>query len=151
VNQVTRAGFTLIEILVVMTIIAILAALSLPSYHAYVVRAKRAQAQAALLQLLQQQERFYSQNNTYIVFSSSSGDPHERLFKWWSGATAAESAYEVSAAACPGATIGQCVQLSAVPGTDKVDRNFRDSACATLAVTSSGLKTASGAAAHCWP
>ncbi len=145
------AGFTLVEILVVVTIIAILAALSLPSYQNYIVRAKRTEAQAALLQLLQQQERYYSQNNTYIAFSSGSSDAAARLFKWWSGATATASAYEVSADACPDATIRQCVQLSAIPGTDKVDRSFKDSACENLVVTSTGLKTATGAGAHCWP
>ena len=146
-----RAGFTLIEVLIVAAMVAILAALALPSYQNFIVIAKRTQAQAVLLQLLQQQERYYSQHNTYIAFSSSSSDAQAVLFKWWTGATASESAYEVSALACPDTTIGQCVQLSAIPGTDKVDRTFKDRSCANLVLTSAGQKTATGAGAHCWP
>lgn len=144
-------GFTLIEMMVASVIICILAAIAYPSLHGYMVKGKRAQAQAALLQLMQQQERYYSQNNTYLAFSSESTDPDEKLFQWWSGSGPAQSAYEIRGVACSGASIAQCVQLDALPGTAKVDPHFRDADCRILSLSSYGQRGASGAARHCWP
>jgi type IV pilus assembly protein PilE len=145
------SGFTLIEVMVALAIICIVSALALPSYGRYVVRSKRAQAQAALLRLMQQQERYYSQNNTYLEFSSVSTDPDEKLFTWWSGENASASAYEIRGAACPGEPISQCVQLTALPGTGIVDPGFRDDECETLSLSSNGRRAASGPAELCWP
>lgn len=146
-----EAAFTLVELLAVALIIAVLAALALPWFQRHVVRGKRLEAQAALMQLMQQQERYYSQNNRYLVFSAGSTDPQAQRFKWWSGETAATSAYEISGAACPQSSITECVLLTAAPGTGLVDGRFRDVECETLSLTSSGLRRASGGAARCWP
>ena len=142
-------GFSLIELMVVMVILALMLALALPAYHGHIVRAKRVQGQAALLKLMQQQERYYSQNNRYAAFSSDAFNAGQ--FKWWSGATAADSAYEIQALACPGLPLTHCVKLVAIPGSDKVDSAFKDRHCATLALDSTGRRFASGAAARCWP
>jgi type IV pilus assembly protein PilE len=145
------AGFSLIETMLALTIACVLAALTQASFQAYIVKSKRAQAQAMLLQLMQQQERYYSQNNSYIVFSSASTDPDEKLFQWWSGTRAADSAYEIEAVACPATSIAECVRLNAMPGTVNVNRHFRDADCATLSLASTGLRSASGTAPGCWP
>ena len=145
------SGFTLIEVMAAAAIICILSALALPSYGRYVVRSKRAQAQAALLRLMQQQERYYSQNNSYLEFSSASTDPDEKRFAWWSGESASASAYEIRGAACPGEPISQCVQLTALPGTGIVDPGFRDDECEILSLSSNGRRAASGPAEQCWP
>ncbi|HAT31675.1 MAG TPA: pilus assembly protein PilE [Janthinobacterium sp.] len=144
-------AFALIELMAVLAIVCILAALAYPSLHRYIVLGKRAQAQAALLQLMQQQERYFSLNNSYLAFSSNSTDPAEKLFKWWSGASAAESAYEIEGVACPGEAIAQCVQLNARPGTAKVDRVYRDLDCGILSLSSAGERSVSGVAPRCWP
>ncbi|HEV7813645.1 MAG TPA: type IV pilin protein [Janthinobacterium sp.] len=145
------AGFTLIELMIVLTIIGILAAMVYPSFHRYVVRSKRVQAQGLLLQLMQQQERYFSQNNRYLAFSAASSDPLQPFFKWWSGNSASDSAYEMGGAACPDQPITECVELSATPGTDKVDKHFRDDDCGVLTMNSVGRRAASGRAEHCWP
>ncbi|MDC8760569.1 type IV pilin protein [Janthinobacterium fluminis] len=145
------SGFTLIELMLAVAIAGILAALAYPAYHAHIVKGKRAEAQLALWQLMLQQERFYTQNNRYLAFSSASTDPLERQFKWWSGASPALSAYEIDAVACTGESLSQCVQLNAVPGTGKVDRHFADADCQTLSLSSTGQRGASGAAPRCWP
>lgn len=59
-------GFTLIELMVVVTIIGILAAIAYPSYIEYIQRAYRAEGQALLTDLAARQERYYAQNNAYI-------------------------------------------------------------------------------------
>ena len=144
-------GFSLIELLSALAIMSLLLALAVPAYHGHVVRAKRVQGQAALLRLMQQQERYYSQNNRYLVFSSASPAPQLQAFPWWSGEVgAAGSAYEIEALACPGMTIGQCVLLRAMPGTPRVDGQFRDSDCGVLSLSSTGRRGSSGPASHCW-
>ena len=59
------AGFTLIELMVVLLIVGILAAVAVPTYRQYVIRAHRTEAKTALLRLAANQERHYLQNNTY--------------------------------------------------------------------------------------
>lgn len=140
-------GFTLIELLVAVVIAAVLAAIAFPTLQQYVVKGKRAQAQAALMQLMQQQERYYTQNGSYLVFSATTAGP----FIWWSGTHAAYSAYELGASRCPGQALTQCVMLTALPGTDKVDPAFKDRDCETLTLDSTGQRGASGPAARCWP
>ena len=145
-------GFSLIELLSALAIMSLLLALAMPAYHGHVVRAKRVQGQAALLRLMQQQERYYSQNNRYLAFSSASPAPQAQQFPWWSGeGGAASSAYEIEALACPGLTIGQCVLLRATPGTSKVDAQFQDADCGVLSLNSTGQRGSSGTASHCWP
>jgi type IV pilus assembly protein PilE len=145
-----RGGVSLIELLVVLAIVGILASAVLPSYQQYLVRTRRGEAQAALLRLMLQQERYFSQTNSYLAFSSSSNGVQERRFQWWSGNSAASSAYEVEGKACDGELISQCVQLVATPGTARVDRQFRDADCQLLTLTSAGQRLASGPAPDCW-
>ena len=144
-------GFSLIELLSVLAIMSLLLALAVPAYHGHVVRAKRVQGQATLLRLMQQQERYYSQNNHYLAFSSASPAPQVQAFPWWSGEGLAASAYEIEALACPGSTIGQCVLLRAMPGTSKVDAQFQDADCGVLSLSSTGQRGSSGPASRCWP
>lgn len=141
-------GFTLIEVMVIVVIVGILAAVAYPTYQFAIRKAKRSEGKAALMQLMQQEERYYSQNTTYITFSSVSTASNEKRFKWFSADNAASSAYEINAAACENDLIQNCVKLTATPGTEKVNASFVDSECGSLSFTSTGLKSAN--AKNCW-
>lgn len=141
-------GFTLIEVIVALVIAMILASIAYPSYLESVRKSRRMEGRAALLQLMQQQERYYSLHNSYIRFSSSSTDEDERKFRWFSGSSAQASAYEIKAEACASDTIANCVLLTAMPGTSKVDEKYKDPVCGELSLTSTGIKTANKP--DCW-
>jgi type IV pilus assembly protein PilE len=144
------AGFSLVEVVIVMAIVLVLASIAYPPYAGYITRTRRIEGQIALIEAIQQQERFYTRNNTYIAFSSGSTDAEERRFKWWSGSVAAASAYELRARACPGRELTECVEVQAMPGTAMVDARFRDADCATLILNSAGEQAASGPLQRCW-
>jgi type IV pilus assembly protein PilE len=69
-------GFTLIELMIVVAIIGIIAAIAYPSYTEYVERARRTDAQGALMGLAAAMERHRTANGTYLgAGSPNSGAP----------------------------------------------------------------------------
>ena len=144
-------GFTLAEIMIVLAIVGILASIAYPGYASYIARSRRIEGQMALLDILQQQERHYALHNTYVAFSAESDDPAAQRFKWWSGGEAGTSAYELRGEACLDRDISDCVEVRAVPGTERVDAKFRDTECGTLTLNSIGKRQPSGGSVRCWP
>lgn len=143
-------GFTLIEVLFVAVIAAILAGIAYPSYRHAIIKSRRAEAKALLFSLMQQQERYYSQTNTYIAFSADSLQGDANKFKWFSGEAPKDSAYEIDATSCEGETIQSCVKLRARPGSPKVNVSFADPDCGELSLASNGAKSAGGNISQCW-
>ena len=137
-----QRGFTLIELMIVISILSLLLALAYPSYHPYLLRTKRAEGHAALLQVMLQQERHFTLNNRYRVFSGSST---ETEFKSFSGNDPAHSAYRISGVDCDPADLQQCIRLQAVPS------GFEDPVCGTLTLDSQGRRTAAGVAGDAIP
>jgi type IV pilus assembly protein PilE len=68
------AGFTLIELMMVVVIASILVTIAVPSYLAQVRQSRRTDARTAILDLAQREERFFSTNGaTYTVVPASLG------------------------------------------------------------------------------
>ena len=66
-----QAGFSLIELMVVVGIVSILATIATASYSRYTLRANRAEARQALLAIQAAQEKFFIQNNSYATTLAS--------------------------------------------------------------------------------
>lgn len=144
----THKGFTLVELLIVVTIIGILAAIAYPSYNEYVRKGKRAEAKTRLLQIAQLEERFFSENNTYtvsiatllgttgVVYSSETNNPN--------------SGYQITIAAGSGAgqTIANSFTLTATPQLNQT----ADTKCGNLTLAHTGAKgkTGTGSLSDCW-
>jgi type IV pilus assembly protein PilE len=157
-----QAAFTLIEMMAVLAIIGILAAFAFPSYRQVKLKTARAEGRSALMRLMQQQERYYSEHHRYRHFSGGDGNESDdsgdsTLFRHFSGASGPASAYRLEAQACGFGQSSQspadaqhCLLLRATPAN-----GFSDPACDVLTLDNSGKQSATGSAAAdgpgaCW-
>ena len=148
-----NGGFTLIELMITVAIVGILAAIAYPAYTNSILKGKRAEGRKAVAELMQQQERYMTQRNTYLAFTNAAGvttpASAATTFKVFSGDSLVTSAYLLSADVCPdgaGGTlaIGDCVRVIASPvKTDAEAGNLR--------ATSTGTRDCTGTTvAVCW-
>jgi type IV pilus assembly protein PilE len=74
-NSHSQRGVTLIELLMVVVIIGILTVIAVPSYREQVNKGNRAETRALLYEVLQKEERFYTENGTFTTTLASLGYP----------------------------------------------------------------------------
>lgn len=138
-------GFTLIEVMITVAIIAILAAVAYPSYVNHVAKGNRAEGRAAVMKMLLDQERYFTQMNTYVEVDP--GATAGQSLQNFSGSTRATSRYFVGAGRCGAQPLNQCVQVTAVPQFGGGDPQV-----GSLTATSTGARSCTGTRpALCWP
>ncbi len=69
------AGFSLIELLIVIAILGIIVGIAVPQYNQYRRRANRAEARTTLVEAAQIAERFFVRNNTYVGAAAGGNIP----------------------------------------------------------------------------
>lgn len=69
-----HCGFTLIELMIAVAIVGIIAMVAYPSYTSHVEKARRSDAQGALMGLANAIERHFTAQNTYLGAGDTGGD-----------------------------------------------------------------------------
>lgn len=132
------AGFTLIELMIVVAVVAVLAAIAYPSYTNHVTKTRRAAAAGCAMEVAQFMERYYTTNLTYAGARVPNTQCMNELVDHYTiqldGARTSASTYMVQA----------------VPKGSQAERDTR---CGTLTLDQAGAKGEGGtasSAAECW-
>lgn len=128
------AGFTLLELMIVVVVISLLAMYAIPTYRQYVLRAGRTDAKNSLVDLAARQEKFRFANNAYAT----------TLAQLNAGATSVEQKYTLTLAAT-----ATTFTITATPAGGQVEDK-----CGVLTLTQAGLRGTTNSnglsAQECW-
>jgi type IV pilus assembly protein PilE len=148
------AGFTLIELMIVVVVIAVLAAIALPSFLNSVRKSRRAEAVSATAQIQQAQERFRANCPCFAHSVSNAVNPACPAACPGTGADAglgiaavagARYTYGLSATTATGYTL----TATAVAGSSQAADSQGGTPCSPLVVTMTGGNTVRTPAV-CW-
>lgn len=140
-----QAGFSLIELMAVITIMALLATLAVTSYQNSIRKARRADAKTVLMETALFLERNYTETNSYNELPD--------------GSTLGNNELPHAEAPIDGNSKFYDIQFQATPTThaftiDAIPKNGqeKDTLCATLRIDDMGTKavTGSGSVGDCW-
>lgn len=132
IKQFSNNGFTLIELMTVVIIVGILAAIAYPAYMNHLYKARRSDAQTALLNLSVLMEHYFTENNTYSGATLTGFGFSSNL--------SPQGYYQLTIA--PTAT---SYTLTATPVAGGPQAG--DTSCPTLTLTSANVK---GPSSTCW-
>jgi len=129
-RKTSGAGFTLIELMIVVAIIGVITAIAYPSYSKSVQKSRRAEGKALLLDAANRQERRFADTNAYTNTMSDLG---------YTSILSENGYYELTSTATNGFTLTV---------TTKNDQT-KDTECATMTINALGQKGSTGGG-DCW-
>ena len=145
------AGFSLIELMIVVAIATVLAVIAIPSYNNQIRKSRRTEAKAAIMDLAAREERYYATQNLY------SSDPV--ALQYGAGAAWPVSTGNYYVIALP--VITQATTTAAGMYTLKVvpavgSTQLKDTSCQTFIVDQTGKQasldnTGTDSTTTCWP
>jgi len=145
------AGFTLIELMIVVVIVAILLIVAVPTYISQMRESRRTEARNYLVELASREERYYATQNAYTSTASNLG-----YAGFGSGNPVGSGYYYISTPSVPDPnnTSQPSYSLTALPVTGK--GQDKDTYCASFTVESNGKRTALNSSgtddsSYCWP
>jgi type IV pilus assembly protein PilE len=140
-----NTGFSLIELMIVVSIITVLAAIAVPSYNSSVRKSRRTEAKSAITDFAAREERLYATQNVYSTDPVALGYGGS-----WPVSTGSYYQIDLPVSSAPTATIPATftVTVEPAPGSPQL----KDTACATFTLTNTGLQGATGTnPTSCWP
>lgn len=137
-RQPRNAGFTLIELMIVVAIIGILAVIAVPAYTQYTVRAKRSAAESFIMSVANKQEQYILDARQYAtsLAALNMAVPPE-----------VDAHYNITITNV--ATAPPTYTVNAAP---KGGQAANDTACGTVSITQAGTKgqSGTGSVGDCW-
>lgn len=138
-SPAVAAGFTLIELMIVVVIVGILAAIVYPSYQESVRKSRRAEAKTLLNDAAARQEQYFTQNKQYASTLAQLRMNATSPGRWYS---LQEPTVDTSA---DGTNIGYTLQAN--PNNAQTS----DTKCGSFTLTSTGVRDATGTLpGSCW-
>lgn len=118
-------GFTLVEMLVVVAIVTVLATVAVPVYRDQLIRSRRADAQALLMDVAARQESYYRDNRTFTTDMTKLGFGSDPVI-------APGGHYSIDTAA--GATAS--IATSFIATATRLDTQLADTRCGDFTINS---------------
>ena len=142
------AGFTMVELMIVIVIATIIATIAIPSYQAQIRKSRRTDAKTALLDLAAREERYNSTFNTYTSLPANLG--YAGAFPVTVGSGYYQISINVCAALACAADKGTGVAFSAT--ATAINTQAKDTLCGNYTLDSTGGQTVTGTAtaSTCW-
>lgn len=129
-------GFTLIELLIGIVILAILSGIAISSYQSSIIKSRRADAHALLMQMMNRVQQYYIQNNnTYPATLNAAYSP---------GTVPTSTYYTFTSSNCG----TDCFQITATAIAGTTQAKDTNPNCTVLSLDSMGNRTPT--TSTCW-
>lgn len=137
-NYMKKNGYSLIELMVTVAVVGVLVSISVPTYKSYSMKSRRSEGRSFAMEIMQRQEKYYNENNTYTTNLTQLG---------YNSATptSEQGYYMVTATAAPDGITNNVIITAQPIGTQTSDTE-----CGSFIYNSNGVKSTSTASTTCW-